>query len=97
MSNRLTKRTITLFESIKHVDESGNEYWTSRAMWRILGDTEYRHFLPVIEKAKVACQNSDQRIEDHFEDVLGMVFNGINTPTLINVGHLGLEPRTSRL
>ena len=36
MSNRLTKRTITLFESIKHVDESGNEYWTSRAMWRIL-------------------------------------------------------------
>ena len=73
MSNRLTKRTITLFESIKHVDESGNEYWTSRAMWRILGYTEYRHFLPVIEKAKVACQNSDQRIEDHFEDVLEMV------------------------
>ena len=73
MSNRLTKRTITLFESIKHVDESGNEYWTSRAMWRILGYTEYRHFLPVIEKAKVACQNSSQRIEDHFEDVLEMV------------------------
>ena len=73
MSNRLTKRTITLFESIKHVDESGNEYWTSRAMWRILGYTEYRHFLPVIEKAKVACQNSGQRIEDHFEDVLEMV------------------------
>lgn len=42
-------------------------------MWRILGYTEYRHFLPVIEKAKVACQNSDQRIEDHFEDVLEMV------------------------
>ena len=73
MSNRLTKRTITLFESITHVDESGNEYWRSRAMWRILGYTEYRHFLPVIEKAKVACQNSGQRIEDHFEDVLEMV------------------------
>ena len=25
----------------------------------------------------------NQRIEDHFEDVLEMVFNGINTPTLI--------------
>ena len=28
-------------------------------------------------------QNSDQRIEDHFEEVHEMVFNGINTPTLI--------------
>lgn len=73
MAKRLTKRTMSLFESIKHIDESGNEYWTSRTMWKILEYTEYRHFLPVIEKAKTACQNSGQRIEDHFEDILEMV------------------------
>ena len=73
MANRLTKRTMSLFESIKHIDENSNEYWTSRALWKILEYTEYRHFLPVIEKAKLACQNSGQRIEDHFEDVLEMV------------------------
>lgn len=73
MTNRLTKRTMSLFESIKHTDASGNEYWTSRAMWRVLEYTEYRHFLPVIDKAKMACQNSGQRIEDHFEDILEMV------------------------
>lgn len=64
---------MSLFESIKHIDESGNEYWTSRTMWKILEYTEYRHFLPVVEKAKIACQNSGQRIEDHFEDILEMV------------------------
>ena len=58
MSKRLTKRTITLFESIKSLDDFGNEYWTSRAMWKILEYNEYRNFLPVIEKAKIACINS---------------------------------------
>ena len=76
MAKRLTKRAMSLFESIKHVDEAGNEYWTSRAMWKILEYTEYRHFLPVIEKAKIACKNSGQRIEDHFEDILEMVSIG---------------------
>lgn len=73
MAKKLTKRTMSLFESIKHIDEYGNEYWTSRTMWKILEYTEYRHFLPVIEKAKTACQNSGQRVEDHFEDILEMV------------------------
>lgn len=73
MSKRLTKKTMSLFESIKHFDENGTEYWTARSLWKILEYTEYRHFLPVIEKAKIACENSGQRIENHFEDILEMV------------------------
>lgn len=76
MSAKLTKKTVSLFESIKNIDENGNEYWTSRSLWKILEYTEYRHFLPVIEKAKIACKNSGQRIEDHFEDILEMVTIG---------------------
>lgn len=76
MSTRLTKKTMSLFESIKHVSENGVEYWTSRALWKILEYTEYRHFLPVIDKAKAACRNSGQHIEDHFEDILEMVVIG---------------------
>lgn len=76
MGNKLTKKTMTLFESIKHVDENGVEYWTSRSLWKILEYTEYRHFLPVVEKAKIACENSGQRIEDHFEDINEMVAIG---------------------
>ena len=73
MSTRLTKKTMSLFESIKHVDKNNIEYWTSRTLWKVLEYTEYRHFLPVIDKAKLSCENSGQRIEDHFEDILEMV------------------------
>lgn len=73
MSTTLTKKTMSLFESIKHVDKNNIEYWTSRTLWKVLEYTEYRHFLPVIDKAKLACENSGQRIEDHFEDILEMV------------------------
>ena len=76
MSTKLTKKTVSLFESIKKIDENGNEYWTSRSLWKILEYTEYRHFLPVIEKAKLACENSGQRVEDHFEDILEMIVIG---------------------
>lgn len=76
MSRRLTKKTMSLFESIKHIDENGNEYWTSRNLWKILEYNEYRNFLPVIEKAKIACKNSGQKIEDHFVDINEMVTIG---------------------
>ena len=76
MRTRLTKKAITTFESIKKIDDNGVEYWSSRDLWKVLGYTEYRHFLPVIEKAKIACQNSSQPISDHFEDILEMVVIG---------------------
>ena len=76
MSKKLTKKTMTLFESIKHVDENGAEYWTSRSLWKILEYNEYRNFIPVVEKAKIACGNSGQRIEDHFVDINEMVTIG---------------------
>lgn len=76
MSTNLTKKAVSLFESIKKTDENGNEYWTSRSLWKVLEYTEYRHFLPVIDKAKLACENSGQKIEDHFEDILEMIVIG---------------------
>ena len=76
MGEKLTKKTMTLFESIKHVDENGVEYWTSRSLWKILEYTDYRNFQTVIEKAKLACENSGQNIEDHFVDINEMVTIG---------------------
>jgi DNA-damage-inducible protein D len=40
----------------------------------------YRHFLAVIEKARTACFNSGQRLEDHFVDITEMVGIGRTTP-----------------
>ena len=84
MSRRLTKKTMSLFESIKHIDENGIEYWTSRNLWKILEYNEYRNFLPVIEKAKIACKNSGQNIEDHFVDINEMVTIGSGAERLLD-------------
>lgn len=61
------------FESIRQTDADGNEYWLSRQLGRVLEYSEYRHFQPVLERAKEACQNSGHQVADHFEDYLEMV------------------------
>lgn len=70
--NRLTQHHIT-FENIKHTNEEGNEFWLARQLASVLDYSQYRHFLPVIERAKEACLNSDQLVADHIENVLTMV------------------------
>ena len=70
---RVTKKHHATFEGIRHVSEEGNEFWLARALAKVLDYSEYRHFLPVIERAREACKNSEQRIVDHFEEVLEMV------------------------
>ncbi|MEL7936519.1 DNA damage-inducible protein D [Pseudomonas delhiensis] len=64
------------FEQLKQVDEGGMEYWSARSLAKLLDYSEYRHFLPVLARAKEACSNSGHAIEDHFEDALGMVVIG---------------------
>lgn len=78
MKNKLTKKAVSIFENIKRIDDNGVEYWSSRDLWKILEYTEHRHFLPVIEKAKLACVNSGHFVSDHFEDILEMVVVGSN-------------------
>ncbi len=60
------------FESLRQ-EEDGCEFWSARKLAIALEYSQYRHFLPVIEKAKEACKNSGHNIVDHFEDVLTMV------------------------
>ncbi len=64
---------ILAFEQIKRTNEFGFEYWSARELAKTLEYSEYRHFLPVIERAKEACQNSGQNTMDHFEDILDMI------------------------
>ena len=73
MANELSKKHTTLFESIKELDENGNEYWGARKLSKVLEYSEFRHFLPVIERAKEACTNSGYSVSDHFEECLGEI------------------------
>lgn len=61
------------FESIKIINEHGVETWQARQLARVLDYAEFRNFLPVIEKAKKACENSNQTVSDHFVEMHEMV------------------------
>ena len=59
----------TTFESIKHINEFGNEYWSARELMIALKYTRWGNFEKVIEKAKLACELSKNDINNHFADV----------------------------
>ncbi len=68
-----------IFESIKHIDENGNEYWLARELQKVLEYTQWRRFENVINKAKLACENSNIKVDDHFANAGKMVDIGSNT------------------
>lgn len=71
--NSLTKYSEETFESIKHVNEYGQEYWLARELQPILEYAQWRRFAEAIDRAKLACQNSGFNVADHFADVGKMV------------------------
>ena len=75
----IEKYNETMFEEIKHIDENGNEYWLARELQKVLGYTQWRRFENVINKAILACENSNISINDHFANVGKMVDIGSNT------------------
>lgn len=63
----------SLFDSIKHVNEYGQEYWTARELIPILEYNEYRFFKKVINKAIDACETSNNNASEHFVQVHEMI------------------------
>lgn len=61
------------FEKIKRISEDGYEYWSARDLYKLLEYSEYRHFLPVIDKVKEALVSLNEDIQNHIEDMLDMV------------------------
>ncbi|MGN1152405.1 MAG: DNA damage-inducible protein D [Candidatus Gastranaerophilaceae bacterium] len=61
------------FEKIKRISEEGYEYWSARDLYKLLEYSEYRHFLPVIDKVKEALISLGEDIDNHIEDMLDMV------------------------
>lgn len=67
------------FEEIKKIREDGTEYWNSRELSEVLQYKKWENFSKVIDRAKLACDNSGLSIQDHFPEVRKMVEIGSNT------------------
>ena len=76
MSNEIMKYSEQTFESIKHINENGQEYWLARELQPILEYTQWRRFADAIDRAKIACQNSGIDLDQHFADAGKMITLG---------------------
>ncbi len=67
--NEIKEYNETIFESIKHVDEYGNEYWLARELQNVLEYKRWDKFCNVIKNAQKACENSNYKVFEHFSQV----------------------------
>lgn len=76
MSGEIESTHHVTFESLKHVDESGVEYWLARELQSALEYDEWRNFKRVIEKAVLAANQSKTPAQDHFVEINKMIETG---------------------
>ena len=60
-------------------DLEGVECWSARELQELLGYSKWENFEKVIKKAKDACRNAGELMENHFPDIRKMVEIGSKT------------------
>lgn len=83
-SNAIETLHHRTFESIKQINDGGSEFWFARDLAPLLDYPQWRNFLPVLDKARDACRQSGQHVEDHFADMRKMVGIGSGAQRLID-------------
>ncbi len=67
--NEIIKITEKTFEEIKHIDKQGNEYWYARELMIALEYKDWSKFKSVIQKAIIACKNSEIVVGECFRQL----------------------------
>ena len=74
--NELDKNNNKSFEDIKHIDENGIEYWYARELMPVLQYAKWQNFKKIINKALIACENSEIPINYCFTDISKPIISG---------------------
>jgi len=74
--DEIQRRRHKTFADIRHVNDSGAEFWYARDLQYELEYTEWRNFEKVINKAVTACRKSGCDPNDHFVGITKMVTLG---------------------
>jgi len=75
-NKKVAQQHHATFEGIRQVDADGNEFWSARELAPLLEYQDWRNFMQVVDKARLACEQSDRPVADHFGDVTKMVSIG---------------------
>jgi len=67
--NEIKNYTESIFDSIKHIDEFGNEYWEARELQKVLEYGKWENFHKVIKQSIVVCESSNNNALQHFPEV----------------------------
>lgn len=77
--SKLIAKEYKRFEEIKKVREDGTEFWSARELATALDYTQWRNFQKVINRARVACENSGHDSSNDFAEVSKIVDAGATT------------------
>ncbi len=73
MKTEIIQSLVNNFESYAKKTDEGVEFWLARDLQQLLGYDKWNNFLNVISKAKIACENTQHIVSDHFADVGKMI------------------------
>lgn len=76
MKQEIIQKLHKSFDDYAQKTEDGLEFWFARDLQILLGYDKWENFKKVIDKAKIACQNSGQNTSDHFPDIRKMITLG---------------------
>lgn len=88
MTNDIEAIQESLFESIKHINEYGVEYWTARELMTALGYKQWRRFTDAIARAEEACKSAGNTPQDHFAGAGKMIATGKSAQREVEDYHL---------
>jgi DNA-damage-inducible protein D len=72
MDKEIISKLNRTFEEFAY-EQDGIEYWLARELQNLLGYTDWRNFLKVVDKAKESCKTTAEAVSDHFVDINKMI------------------------
>lgn len=72
-TSKVTKLTKSFNAVVQQIPNGTTEFWFARDLQDLLGYSEWRNFLKVIEKAKDSAHSVGATVQNHFVDVNKMV------------------------
>lgn len=75
MKTEEIKQLFQQFETAA-IELEGVECWSARELQKLLGYSKWENFEKVIDKAKGACENAGESIDDHFPDIRKVIEAG---------------------